>query len=40
MILAAVFHSRRGESQAMMMNIVLAIVALIVVWGRFGDYAF
>lgn len=40
MILAAVFHSRRGESQAMMMNIVLAIVALIVMWGRFGDYAF
>jgi uncharacterized membrane protein YphA (DoxX/SURF4 family) len=40
MILAAVFHSRRGESQAMMTNIVLAIVALIVVWGRFGDYAF
>ena len=40
MILAAVLHSRRGESQAMMTNIVLAIVALIVMWGRFGDYAF
>ena len=40
MILAAIFHSRRGESQSMMMNIVLAILALTVVWGRFGDYAF
>lgn len=27
MILAAVFHSRRGESNAMMMNVVLVIVA-------------
>lgn len=40
MILAAIFHSRRGESQSTMMNIVFAILALIVVWGRFGDYAF
>jgi uncharacterized membrane protein YphA (DoxX/SURF4 family) len=39
MVLAAIFHSRRGESQSMMMNIVLAILALIIVWGRFGDYA-
>jgi len=40
MILAAIFHSRRGESQSTMMNIVFAILALIIVWGRFGDYAF
>ena len=40
MILAAVFHTRRGESQATAMNIVLAILALIVMWGRLGDYAF
>ena len=40
MILAAVFHIRRGESQATAMNIVLAILALIVMWGRLGDYAF
>lgn len=40
MILAAIFHSRRGESQSTMVNIVWAILALIVVWGRFGDYAF
>ena len=40
MILAAVFHTRRGESQATAMNIVLAILSLVVMWGRFGDYAF
>jgi len=40
MILAAIFHSRRGESQSTTMNIVFAILALIIVWGRFGDYAF
>lgn len=38
MILAAIFHTRRGESQSVAFNIVLAVLALIVVWGRFGDY--
>lgn len=40
MILAAVFHGRRGESQSLVMNLMLAILAMVVVWGRFGDYAF
>ncbi len=38
---AAVVHARRQEFVPYMAaNIVLAVLALIVVWGRFGDYSF
>lgn len=40
MIGAVVVHARRQEWQHAGMNVVLGILALIVVWGRFGDYAF
>jgi uncharacterized membrane protein YphA (DoxX/SURF4 family) len=37
---AAVTHWRRGEKQVLPINAVLAILAAIVVWGRFGPYPF
>lgn len=41
MVGAAIVHGRRGEWVPYVgMNIMLAILAAIVVWGRFGDYAF
>lgn len=40
MIGAAVLHLRRHESQVIIVNVVLMILAAIVVWGRFGPYSF
>ena len=40
MVGAAITHGRRGEWPYVGMNMMLAILAAIVVWGRFGDYAF
>jgi len=41
MVAAAVVHLRRKEFMPFVgMNVMLAVLALIVVWGRFGDYAF
>lgn len=40
MIGAAVLHLRRHESQVIIVNAVLMILAAIVVWGRFGPYSF
>lgn len=41
MVGAAVTHARRKEYVPFMaMNIGLAVLALIVVWGRLGDYSF
>ena len=40
MIGAIVTHARRGEKQALPVNVVLLILALVVAWGRFGPYAF
>ena len=41
MVGAAITHARRGEHVPyMVMNITLGVLAAIVVWGRFGDYAF
>ena len=37
MIGAMLTHRRRGEMQSVMMNVVIALVALIVAVGRFGD---
>jgi uncharacterized membrane protein YphA (DoxX/SURF4 family) len=40
MIGAIVTHARRKEAQAIAMNIVLLVLAVVVVWGRFGPYSF
>ncbi len=40
MISAAVVHARRGETSNIMINAVLLVLAVVVVWGRFGPYAF
>jgi uncharacterized membrane protein YphA (DoxX/SURF4 family) len=40
MIGAAITHARRNESQMIIFNVVLLILAAVVVWGRFGPYAF
>ncbi|GAA2142807.1 DoxX family protein [Glycomyces algeriensis] len=37
---AAVTHGRRKESQAVVTNLVLLVLAAVVAWGRFGPYAF
>ena len=40
MIGAIVTHLRRGESQLIVVNTVLLLLAAVVAWGRFGPYAF
>lgn len=40
MIGAAITHARRKESQAIVMNVVLLVLAAVVAWGRFGPYSF
>ena len=40
MIGAAITHARRKEYQSIVANVVLLILAAVVVWGRFGPYAF
>lgn len=40
MIGAIVVHARRGETQAIPVNVVLLLLAVFVAWGRFGPYAF
>jgi uncharacterized membrane protein YphA (DoxX/SURF4 family) len=40
MIGAAITHARRKESQAVVTNVVLLVVAVVVVWDRFGPYSF
>ncbi len=40
MIAATVIHQRRGEQQMITGNIALLAMAAVVVWGRFGPYAF
>jgi len=37
---AAIAHTRRNESQMIVINLVLLALAAVVVWGRFGPYAF
>ncbi|HEX6257624.1 MAG TPA: DoxX family protein [Euzebyales bacterium] len=39
MVGAAIAHVRRGESQPVVMNVVLLAVAAFVAWARFGPYA-
>jgi hypothetical protein len=40
MLGAAVTHARRKESQMIIINAVLLILAAVVAWGRFGPYSF
>lgn len=40
MIGAALFHARRKESQGVAITMVLLLLSAVVVWGRFGPYAF
>ncbi|MCT9930613.1 DoxX family protein [Planotetraspora sp. A-T 1434] len=40
MVGAAITHGRRKETQPIVINVVLLIVAVVVAWGRFGPYAF
>lgn len=40
MVLAALTHARRKEPSAISFNAVLLILAVLVVWGRFGPYSF
>lgn len=40
MVGAIVVHLRRGERQAVVVPVVLLVLALFIVWGRFGPYAF
>lgn len=35
MILAAIFHFRRGETQAIVFNIILGVMAAFIAYGRF-----
>lgn len=38
MVGAAVLHARRSETQMMVSNAVLFVLAAFIAWGRFGDY--
>ncbi|HVL82798.1 MAG TPA: DoxX family protein [Pseudonocardia sp.] len=40
MVGAAITHARRKESQAVVTNVVLIVLALVVAVGRFGPYPF
>jgi len=40
MIGAVITHGRRKESQMILVNLVLLVLAAAVVWGRFGPYSF
>lgn len=40
MIGAAITHARRKEPSMIGVNVVLLVLAAVVVWGRFGPYAF
>ncbi|WP_371583765.1 DoxX family protein [Streptomyces sp. NBC_01314] len=37
---AGITHSRRGESQSVVVNVVLLAMTVFVAWGRFGPHAF
>ncbi|MEU2042286.1 DoxX family protein [Nocardia niwae] len=40
MVLAMGLHARRKEPQAIGFNAILLIAAAVIMWGRFGPYAF
>lgn len=37
---ATITHSRRGEAQSAVVNVVLLALSVFVAWGRFGPHAF
>jgi uncharacterized membrane protein YphA (DoxX/SURF4 family) len=37
---AAITHARRHEPQLVVVNAVLLLLAVVVLWGRFGPYSF
>src|SRR3954463_1418788 len=37
---AAITHARRGETQNIVINVVLLALTGVVAWGRFGPYSF
>lgn len=37
---AIITHARRGETQPIVINVVLLTLAVFAAWGRFGPYAF
>ena len=40
MVGALITHARRGETQLLVVNVVLFALLAFVAWGRFGPYAF
>ncbi|MEU6860575.1 DoxX family protein [Glycomyces sp. NPDC046736] len=40
MLLAAIYHARKGEYSSIGINALLFVLAALVAWGRFGPYAF
>jgi uncharacterized membrane protein YphA (DoxX/SURF4 family) len=40
MVGAVVTHARRHEPQLIVVNVVLLVLAVVVLWGRFGPYSF
>lgn len=40
MVGAAITHARRGETQMIVVNVVLGLLAAVVAWGRFGSWSF
>lgn len=40
MLLAAIVHFRRDEMPNVAVTVMLLVLAVLVAWGRFGDYAF
>lgn len=40
MVGAAITHARRGETQMIVVNVVLGLLAAVVAWGRFGGWSF
>lgn len=40
MVGAAITHGRRREFPMIVANLVLLVLAVVVVWGRFGPYSF
>lgn len=40
MVLAAIYHIRKGEYSSIAVNAVILILAAVIAWGRFGPHAF
>ncbi|MGW0418895.1 DoxX family protein [Streptomyces sp. NPDC003015] len=40
MLGAAITHSRRGELQSVVVNVILLALTVFVAWGRFGPHSF